>query len=172
MATGYSMEREEAQLRALAGWALGALVVTGRHHTAGAMSLLREAHAAGTAVVEIWDHPDGAVEGDGFARIGFDHHAIGRSMARHLLDQGHRALAYVDSGVAEDFRAHVRGEGFVAEAEAAGAEVLLIRAATGDAFDAGREALTQVTRGHVTAAAFANDTALRVCQGGARRGAA
>ena len=38
--TGDSMEREEAQLRALIGWAPGALIVTGRHHTAGALRLL------------------------------------------------------------------------------------------------------------------------------------
>lgn len=157
MATGYSMEREESQLRALVGWAPGALVVTGRHHTPGALRLLREAHAAGTSVVEIWDHPDDAAETDGFARIGFDHMAIGRAMAKHLIDQGHRVLAYVDSGVAEDFRAHVRGEGFVAEARAAGAQVTVLRAATGDAFDAGREVMAQMLSQPVTAAAFAND---------------
>ncbi|CAN5865127.1 LacI family DNA-binding transcriptional regulator [soil metagenome] len=157
MATGYSLEREEAQLRALAGWAPSALVVTGRHHTPGAFQLLRDARAAGTAVVEIWDHPDDAKEGDGFARIGFDHLTIGRTMAGHLLSQGHRSLVYVDSGVSEDFRARVRGEGFVAEAQAAGAEVTVLRASTGDAFDAGRAALTQILRHPVTAAAFAND---------------
>ena len=40
-ATGYSLEREEAQIRALLGWAPRALVVTGRHHTPGALKLLR-----------------------------------------------------------------------------------------------------------------------------------
>jgi LacI family gluconate utilization system Gnt-I transcriptional repressor len=157
MATGYSMAREEAQLRALSGWAPGALVVTGRHHTPGAMRLLRDAHAAGISVIEIWDHPDDSIASDGFARIGFDHMAIGRTMARHLLDQGHTALAYVGSGVAEDFRAHVRGEGFVAEAKACGATVTVLRASTGDAFDAGREVLKHIASNPVTAVAFAND---------------
>lgn len=155
--TGYSMEREEAQLRVLLGWAPAALVVTGRHHTPGALRLLHEAHAAGTAVVEIWDHPEDAGEGDGFARIGFDHMTIGRRMARHLLEQGHRTLAYVDSGVAEDYRAHERGEGFVAEARSVGAGVAVFRAETGDAFDAGRAVLAQMVRHPITAAAFAND---------------
>jgi DNA-binding LacI/PurR family transcriptional regulator len=40
-ASGYSVEREEAQIRALLGWAPRALVVTGRHHTPGALKLLR-----------------------------------------------------------------------------------------------------------------------------------
>ena len=159
-ATGYSMEREEAQLRALLGWAPGALIVTGRHHTAGALRLLRDAQAAGTPVIEIWDHSSAAEPGASFAQIGFDHLAIGRAMARHLLDQGHTALAYVDSGVAEDFRAHERGEGFVAEAVARGASVKTLRASTGDAFEAGRKVLDRLvpTKRHaITAAAFAND---------------
>lgn len=159
-ATGYSLDREEAQLRALLGWAPGALIVTGRRHTGPALQMLRDAGRAGTPVVEIWDHAAEAVPDPGIARIGFDHLAVGRDMAGHLLDQGHTALAYVDSGVAEDYRAHDRGQGFVAEVEARGGTVTLLRAATGDAFDAGREVLgTLLGRSGppVTAAAFAND---------------
>ena len=155
-ATGYSMEREEAQLRALLGWAPGALIVTGRHHTVEALRMLQDAQAAGTPVIEIWDHSSDT----GFAQIGFDHLAIGRAMARHLLDQGHTALAYVDSGVAEDFRAHERGQGFVEESRSCGASVKTLRAATGDAFEAGRKVLGRLapTKRHViTAVAFAND---------------
>jgi LacI family transcriptional regulator, gluconate utilization system Gnt-I transcriptional repressor len=156
--TGYSMEREEAQLRALLGWAPAALIVTGRHHTPGASKLLRDAQAAGTPVVEIWDDHAGAV--GGFAQIGFDHDAVGRAMARHLLARGHRSLVYVDSGVSEDFRAHERGEGFAAEARAAAARVKTVRAATGDPFDAGRrvlQALREKPSPRFTAIAFAND---------------
>lgn len=162
--TGYSMEREEAQLRALIGWAPGALIVTGRHHTAGALRLLEQAQAAGTPVIEIWDHAPRRSSAKGFAQIGFDHDAVGRAMARHLLDQGHSSLAYVDSGIAEDFRAHERGEGFANEARAAGARVVTVRAETGDAFDAGRrvfdklfDPLRKKSRHPITAAAFAND---------------
>ena len=158
--TGYSMEREEAQLRALIGWAPGALIVTGRHHTAGAQRLLEQAQAAGTPGIEIWDHAPRRSSAKGFAQIGFDHDAVGRAMARHLLEQGHTALAYVGSGIAEDFRAHERGEGFANEAHAAGARVVTVRAETGDAFDAGRLMFDQLrtpSRHPVTAAAFAND---------------
>jgi LacI family transcriptional regulator, gluconate utilization system Gnt-I transcriptional repressor len=158
--TGYSMEREEAQLRALIGWAPGALIVTGHHHSVGAERLLRDVQAAGTPVIEIWDRSPPRGDAKGFAQIGFSHQAVGRAMARHLLDLGHRSLAYVDSGVAEDFRAHERGEGFVAEVRAAGARVKVLRAATGDAFDSGRmvlDLLRAPARSAITAAAFAND---------------
>ena len=156
--TGYSMEREEAQLRALVGWAPAALVVTGRHHSPGSLKLLRDAQAAGTPVVEIWDHHADA--DDGFAQIGFDHDAVGREMARHLLERGHASLVYVDSGVSEDFRAHERGEGFAAAARAAGAKVKMVRAATGDPFAAGRgvfESLRAKASSRFSAIAFAND---------------
>jgi len=158
--TDYSMDREEEQLRALIGWGPGALIVTGRHHTAGALRLLREAQSAGTPVIEIWDFSRPEGDAAGFAQIGFNHEAVGRAMARHLLEQGHTTLAYVDSAVAEDFRAHERGEGFAAEARAAGARVNSLRAATGDVFDAGRQLLDQLHgagRRRVSAAAFAND---------------
>lgn len=157
-ATGYSMEREEAQLRALTGWSPGALIVTGRHHSPGALRLMRQVQAAGTPVIEIWDHSPRAKSG--FAQIGFNHHDVGRAMAAHLIERGHKALAYVDSGVAEDFRAHERGEGFVEAARAAGVKVKLLRASTGDAFDAGRQVLDRLiapAKQRVTAAAFAND---------------
>lgn len=160
LSTGYSMEREEAQLRALTGWAPGAIIVTGRHHSPGALRMLRDAQAAGTPVVEIWDHPINRTDSEGFAQIGFDHVAAGRTMAQHLIDKGHVSLAYVDSGVGEDFRAHERGQGFMAEAKAQGVRVKVLRASTGDAFDAGREMvplLLAASRTPITAVAFAND---------------
>lgn len=160
LSTGYSLEREEAQLLALTGWAPGAIIVTGRQHTSRALNLLREAQASGIPVVEIWDNPGVRVPSGGFAQIGFDHFAAGQAMARHLMEHGHRSLAYVDSGVATDFRAHERGEGFVSEAKAQGVHVKLWRAEQGDAFDAGRAVLARlmaVKRQAPTAAAFAND---------------
>lgn len=160
LSTGYSLEREEAQLLALTGWAPGAIIVTGRQHTQRAIDILREAQASGIPVLEIWDKPGEPVRAESFAQIGFDHFAAGQAMARHLIERGHRSLAYVDSGVAADFRAHERGEGFVAQAKAQGVRVKLLHAQAGDAFDAGRAVLARLvtpTRQVPTAAAFAND---------------
>jgi LacI family gluconate utilization system Gnt-I transcriptional repressor len=84
-------------------------------------------------------------------------------MAAHLLDAGHRRLAYLDSGVDTDFRAHERGAAFAAEAQRRGAQVQLLRAAKGDPFDAGRQALDDLglagrhQAGAPTALACAND---------------
>ena len=155
--TGYSAQREEEQLRALLGWAPAAIVVTGRQHTPGALALLRQAHAAGTPVLEVWDHHTGHAAD--FAQIGFDHAQVGRAMARHLLDAGHHRLAYLDSGVAADFRAHERGAAFAAEARRAKAEVTLLAAATGDPFEAGRQACATLRAlpAVPTAVACAND---------------
>ncbi len=159
-ATGYSAEREEAQLRALLGWFPSALVVTGRRHTPGALALMRQAQARGTPVIEIWDHhPEPGAES--FTQIGFDHEQVGRAMAEHLIERGYRALAYVDSGVAEDFRAHERGDGFLAAAARRGVPARRIAAPALEAIDAGRSAFASLLdahgQPHVRAAAFAND---------------
>ncbi len=158
--TGYSVEREEEQLRALLGWFPSALVVTGRRHTPAALALLRQAQARGTPVIEIWDHhPEPGAES--FTQIGFDHEQVGRAMAEHLIERGYRSLAYVDSGVAEDFRAHERGDGFVAAARRRRVPARRVTAPAGEAIGAGRQALAALLRADgrpkVRAAAFAND---------------
>lgn len=176
--TGYSLEREAHQLRALLGWHPAAVVVTGRRHAPDALALLAAARRAGTPVIEIWDwQPSGEPQparAERFAQVGFNHDDVGRAMAQHLLAAGHRRLAYVDSGVAEDYRAHERGLAFAAAARQAGAEVSVLVAPLGDPFNAGREMLgrllAQATSGRAprsgqggkaqplyTAAAFAND---------------
>jgi LacI family gluconate utilization system Gnt-I transcriptional repressor len=156
--SGYSLEREEEQLRAVLAWAPAAIAVTGRHHTAASLSMLEAAAAAGTPVVEMWDRQ---AEGARFTQVGFDHARVGREMAQHLLASGFRLLAYVDTGVDADFRAHERGQAFLAEARKAGARARMRVAPTGDAFEAGRSALAQLLdrqgRPQVRAAAFAND---------------
>ena len=158
--TGYSAEREEEQLRALLGWFPSALVVTGRRHTPGALVLLRQARACGTPVIEIWDHRPGP-GADSFTQIGFDHEQVGRAMAEHLIERGYRSLAYVDSGVAEDFRAHERGDGFLAAAKRKRVPARRVTAPALEAIEAGRRAVDSLIdkqgRPVVRAAAFAND---------------
>ena len=158
--SGYLEQREEEQIRAVLGWSPDALAVTGRHHTAGARAMLRAAVAAGTPIIEMWDRQPRGAE---FVQVGFDHAEVGAAMALHLLAAGHRRLAYVDTGVANDFRAHERGAAFVAtcQASALRSTARLITAPQGDAFDAGRAALVGLLgkggRPKVDAIAFAND---------------
>ncbi len=158
-ATDYSVEREEAQLRALMGWSPSAIVVTGRRHTDAALALLQHAHDRGTPVIEVWDHRP---QRSAFTQIGFDHAEVGRAMAEHLIARGHRRLAYLDSGVAEDFRAHERGQGFLAAARRhAVAAQRVVAPQPGDAIQAGRDALPMLldAQGRPTfgAVACAND---------------
>ncbi len=156
--TGYSLAREEEQVRAVLGWSPDALAVTGRHHTPTARAMLRAAAAGGTPIIEMWDWQPRSAD---FVQVGFSHAEVGREMARHLLDAGHRRLAYVDTGVEADFRAHERGKAFAATARAGGAVAQALTAPSGDAFDAGRAALRSLldARGQpsVDAIAFAND---------------
>ena len=182
--TNYSLEREEEQIRAVLGWAPAALIVTGRTHSAGALALMRQAKAGGTPVVEMWDKtpPHAAdvlangrvdasadrgakeranAQADAFEQIGFNHFAVGQRMAQHLLGRGYRHLGYVDSAVAQDFRAHERCEGFAQAVQAAGAQVQVIRADISDEpLRAGRQALRVLVRAGQSlprALAFAND---------------
>ena len=162
-ATNYSTAREEAQLRALMGWFPSAIVVTGRRHSDGALALLRQAQSRGAPVIEIWDHhPEEHRPEGGFTQIGFDHEEVGRAMAVHLIERGYKTLAYLDSGVAEDFRAHERGQGFLAEARRRRvAARRIVAPLAGEAIQAGREALPLLLdsqgRPAVSAVAFAND---------------
>jgi LacI family gluconate utilization system Gnt-I transcriptional repressor len=156
--TGYSLEREEEQVRAVLGWSPDALAVTGRHHSPAARAMLMAAADGGTPIIEMWDLQARGAE---FVQVGFSHAEVGREMARHLLDAGHRQLAYVDTGVEADFRAHERGKAFIATARTSGATARALTAPPGDAFDAGRAALHALLdkrgRPGVDAIAFAND---------------
>jgi LacI family gluconate utilization system Gnt-I transcriptional repressor len=157
--TGYQPQREERQLRAVLGWSPAAIVVTGLHRTTAAQQLLLDARAAGTPVVEIWDHPTRHTKHRQLVQVGFDHHAAGQMMARHLIGLGHKRLAYVDSGVIEDVRAHLRRDGFVDQARQRGVKAVVLTAPSGEALDGGAIILNQLLglRLRVTAAAFAND---------------
>lgn len=155
--SGYSLEREHQQIRALLGWNPFALVVTGRHHTPGSVRLMLAAHTAGTPVVEMWDQAGSHPE---FAHIGFDHAAAGALMAQHLIEKGHDRLLYVDSALATDFRAHERGAGFAQAAAKQGAQVYTVRASEGEPIAAGRrvfQRLLAASKKPPRAIAFAND---------------
>ena len=154
--SGYSLEREQKQIRAMLGWAPVALVLTGRHHTPHSLKMLQAAHAAGTPVVEMWDHTSSRPE---FAHIGFDHAAAGALMARHFVQRGYKDLMYVDSGVLEDFRAHERGNGFTQTASSLNVSTRSFQAFPGNPVAAGRQVLKHLLRcGPLPRAiAFAND---------------
>jgi LacI family gluconate utilization system Gnt-I transcriptional repressor len=153
--TDYSLAREEQQLRAVLGWSPSGLVVTGCRHAPAARALMLKAQANGMPVLEMWDHNPRDKQ---FVQVGFSHAAVGRAMAQHLLQRGHRDLGYIDSGVAQDFRARQRANGFAAAARAAGVSCRLIVAPPIEAMAAGRAAFTALAQaGLPRALAFASD---------------
>jgi LacI family gluconate utilization system Gnt-I transcriptional repressor len=153
--TDYSLAREEQQLRAVLGWSPSALVVTGCRHSTGARTLMRQAQSTGMPVLQMWDHNPRDQQ---FAQVGFGHPAVGRLMARHLLQRGYRDLAYVDSGVSQDFRAHQRARAFAGEARMAGLHCRIFEAPKIDAMAAGRAVFAEILQAGLPGAiAFASD---------------
>lgn len=153
--SGYSLEREENQLRTLLGWAPAAVVVTGRHHSVGSVNLLRRARDCGTPVIEIWDHDPKSAE---FIQIGFNHHQAGQIMAAHLLACGWDNLMYLDSGIEQDYRARERGQGFLDACRQASAKCSRRTAKQVEPMAAGRLVIQNMpTSKRPQAIAFAND---------------
>ena len=140
-ATGYSLEREEHQIRAVLGWAPAALIVTGRHHTPAALQMMRRAQVDSVPVIEIWDNSPGSSE---FIQVGFNHIKAGRAMFTHLQQCGYTDLVYVDSGVVGDLRAHERRHGFVAAATKAGSRVRVVTAPQEEPMAAGRRVMERL----------------------------
>lgn len=157
-ATGYNLQREEELVRAMLGWMPAALIITGRNHTNATLQMMRNARDRGTPVIEMWDKAPRESTLTEFIQVGFNHQEAGILMAQHLIDCGYNDLAYVDSGVPEDFRAHERGLGFVRRAQQAGCLVATHIAPQTEPTAAGRAALRRLSGTRLPRAlAFAND---------------
>lgn len=162
--SGYDGQKERELASALLSWRPRALVLTGVHHPAGVLDLIR---GSGVPVIEMWD-----LARRSFAlNIGFSHRAVGAALARHLADAGYRRLAFAGANMRVDTRARKRCAGFVTEALRLGLERPRIveierRAEVG----IGREAAAELLRLEpaVRAVAFSNDAlalgALFECQ--------
>lgn len=155
-ATNYSMSREEEQIRTLLGWAPRALVITGRVHSPGALSMLRRARDEGVPVIEIWDQ---SLRGAEFLQVGFNHRKAGAAMAAHLQQCAYDTLGFVQSNNALDTRALERCSGFVQAARKAGLAVQILHPPQGEAMQAGRLLVQQLSqeRALPRALAFTND---------------
>jgi LacI family gluconate utilization system Gnt-I transcriptional repressor len=106
----YDAAREDHVLRALLSRRPEALIMVGSPATDDGARLLRR---AGIPIVETWDLPAAPID----AVAGFDNYAAGVAVARHLLAQGRRSLAFIGG---DDPRATRRWHGFDDTAQAAG----------------------------------------------------
>jgi LacI family gluconate utilization system Gnt-I transcriptional repressor len=111
--TEYSLEREEALIRAFLQRRPEAIILTGGVHSEGARALLASADAA---VVETWDLPSAPL-GD---VVGFSNEAAGAAATRYLHERGRRRIGFIGASSADDTRGLLRREGFRKTARALG----------------------------------------------------
>jgi LacI family transcriptional regulator, gluconate utilization system Gnt-I transcriptional repressor len=121
----YDAAREDRILSALLSRRPEAIIMVGSPATADGARLLRR---AGIPVVETWELPPDPID----AVAGFDNHAAGVEVARHLVFQGRKNLAFLGG---DDPRATRRWNGFNETALQAGLKsprrLVLERNATG-----------------------------------------
>src|SRR4051812_48685578 len=121
----YDASREDRMLAALLSRRPEAIIMVGSPATEYGARLLRR---AGIPVVETWDLPVAPID----AVAGFDNYEAGAAVARHLIAQGRRNLAFIGG---DDPRATRRWNGFKDTALSAGADpprrLVLDRTASG-----------------------------------------
>lgn len=107
----YDAAREAAQVRALLGRGVDALVLVGEARDPVVHALIER---RGLPLVLIWSHRDGCP----WPSVGFDNRAAAWAMAKRVLDRGHRRIAMIAGITRDNDRAAARVEG-VCEALAA-----------------------------------------------------
>ncbi|MBV8923911.1 MAG: LacI family DNA-binding transcriptional regulator [Bradyrhizobium sp.] len=121
----YDADREERVLSALLSRRPEAIIMVGSPATEDGARLLRR---AGIPIVETWELPPEPID----AVAGFDNYAAGGAVARHLVAQGRKNLAFIGG---DDPRATRRWNGFSDAALRAGLNaprrLILQRNATG-----------------------------------------
>ncbi|VCU71954.1 HTH-type transcriptional regulator GntR [Pigmentiphaga humi] len=111
--SGDSREEEERLLRAFLAQRPCAAVLHNTVHTAECRRLLR---SSGIPVIETGDLADEPLD----VAIGYSNFEAARSMTRHLLDRGHRRVAFVYRWAERNERTDARMAGYRAAIEQAG----------------------------------------------------
>lgn len=105
--TNYDIEEEERLVEQLLRRRPEAMVVTGGRHTERTRRLLVN---AGIPVIETWDLPQEPI---GHV-VGFSNAATMQAMVDHLVEAGHRRIAFIGGDTDGDTRGADRRRGFVA----------------------------------------------------------
>ncbi|MEM9144873.1 MAG: LacI family DNA-binding transcriptional regulator [Pseudomonadota bacterium] len=111
--TDYDLAEEERLVEAFLRRRPEAIVVTGGAHTARCRRLLAN---AGVPVVETWDQPAAPID----RVVGFSNAEAAARMARHLVERGHRRIAFIGGNGARDTRGADRQRGFLGALRDAG----------------------------------------------------
>ncbi|OZI52850.1 LacI family DNA-binding transcriptional regulator [Bordetella genomosp. 4] len=118
--SGYCLDREAALIDAFLGRRVDGLVLTGTNQPASLRTKLRH---AGIPVVQTWDLPGDNGNKAIDMLVGFSNRAAGAAAAGHLLQRGHRTLAFIG---ADEPRARERLAGFTAAARREVAAELIV----------------------------------------------
>ncbi len=113
----HALDLEEAWVRQVVSWRPAGVILTGRHHTAATVDLLRN---AGMPVVEIWDLTTSPID----MSVGFSHFDSGVEMARFLARRGRRRAGYVGALAQADVMGSARLDGFASALADAGHPLL------------------------------------------------
>lgn len=114
--TNYLPEREEKVLFEMLSWRPSGVIIAGLEHSPAARAMLTN---AGIPVVEIMDSDGEPVD----SVVGISHRRAGREMARAILAQGYRRIAFLGTKMPLDHRARKRFEGFTEALAKAGVEI-------------------------------------------------
>lgn len=104
--TNYDIEEEERLVEQLLRRRPEAMVVTGGRHTERTRKLLKN---AGIPVIETWDLPQDPID----HVVGFSNAATMQAMVDHLVDAGHRRIAFIGGDTDGDTRGADRRRGFL-----------------------------------------------------------
>ncbi len=140
--SGYDLERERQQARLLVGRGVEALVLVGAEHDPDLHAHLKRARIA-----QIYTYT--CKLGNGDAAVGMDNHASGASVARYLLELGHRRFGMIAGVTRGNDRATMRRDGFVDGLIAAGIsqdDIIVLEAPY--AIELGRAAMQSLMQTH------------------------
>lgn len=114
--TNYLPEREEKVLFEMLSWRPSGVIIAGLEHSPATRAMLKN---AGIPVVEIMDTDGEPVD----SVVGISHRRAGRDMARAIVAQGYRRIAFLGTKMPLDHRARKRFEGFTEVLAKAGIEI-------------------------------------------------
>ena len=100
-------EEEEVWLRSLASWQPAGVILVGRRHTVGTLSILQDLTVP---VVEIWDLNTQPID----VSVGFSHYDNGYEMGRFMISRGKQRVGYVGALADRQTMGRTRAEGFAA----------------------------------------------------------
>ncbi|MBY5927326.1 LacI family DNA-binding transcriptional regulator [Halomonas denitrificans] len=102
--TDWDLDREAGLVDTVLGYSPSGVILTGLRHHPRVITRLKE---WGRPVVEIMEVGEDPID----MNVGVDGLALGRAMARHLLDKGYRRIVFAGSHLGHDYRAAQRLEG-------------------------------------------------------------